>query len=139
MVEKGRNGGRKLFNDIDLMGRILGAKWLRNQVISNNIANVGTPNYKRYDVSFESLLQSKLGQKRLELKATNHRHIRTRLDDLTPKIYRETGSSVRQDGNNVDIDKEMAKLAENALAYDILTEQIKTKFKLLSSAINEGR
>jgi len=139
MVEKGRNGGRKLFNDIDLMGRILGAKWLRNQVISNNIANVDTPNYKRYDVSFESLLQSKLGQKRLELKATNHRHIRTRLDDLTPKIYRETGSSVRQDGNNVDIDKEMAKLAENALAYDILTEQIKTKFKLLSSAINEGR
>ena len=128
-----------MFNDIDLMGRILGAKWLRNQVISNNIANVDTPNYKRYDVSFESLLQSKLGQKRLELKATNHRHIRTRLDDLTPKIYRETGSSVRQDGNNVDIDKEMAKLAENALAYDILTEQIKTKFKLLSSAINEGR
>jgi len=139
LVEKGRNGGQKLFQDIDLMGRILGAKWLRHQVISNNIANVDTPNYKRYDVSFEDLLQSKLNHKRLELGATNNRHITARINYVTPKIYRETESIGRNDRNNVDIDKEMVELAENALSYDILAEQIRTKFQLLSTAINERR
>ena len=124
-----------MFKDISLMGQILGAKWLRNQVLSNNIANAETPNYKRSDVSFEEILS----KKRLCLSTTNDKHSSSHLFKLVPKVYTEFTTTLRNDGNNVDIDKEMVELTKNALSYDILTEQIKTKFQLLRTAINEGR
>lgn len=128
-----------MFDDINMIGQLLGARWLRNQILSNNIANADTPKYKRYDVSFEEMLKSEMNKPRLKLRTTNNRHMNNTIEKITPKVYRDSNTSYRQDGNNVDIDKEMVMLAENSLSYDILSEQIKTKFQLLSSAINGGR
>ena len=50
-----------VYNYINVLDKAADASWLRNEAISNNIANVDTPNYKRQDVSFEAELQHALG------------------------------------------------------------------------------
>jgi len=132
---------RNMFETIDFMGRLLDVKSKRHELISNNLANVDTPGYKRYDIAFEELLKSKLYRKSIPLTSTNDRHINSKkqLSDIKPKIYRENESSHRNDKNNVDIDKEMVEMVKNTLSYNIISEQISTNFKLFQIAINEGR
>ena len=54
------------FDYINVLDRAADAAWQRNEAISNNIANVDTPGYKRQDVAFESVLQQALGNNRYE-------------------------------------------------------------------------
>ena len=48
------------FDYINVMDRAADASYLRETVISNNISNVDTPQYKRQDVNFEDVLKNKL-------------------------------------------------------------------------------
>ena len=50
--------GSDAYNYINVLQQATDASWLRNSIISNNIANVDTPNYKRSDVQFETYLMS---------------------------------------------------------------------------------
>ena len=54
------------FDYINVLEKAADASWLRDQCISNNIANVDTPGYKRQDVDFESVLEKELGYRRTE-------------------------------------------------------------------------
>ena len=54
------------FDYINVLNRAADAAWQRNEAISNNIANVDTPGYKRQDVAFESVLQQALGNNRYQ-------------------------------------------------------------------------
>lgn len=130
-----------MFNDIDFMGSLLDVKLKRHELISNNLANVDTPGYKRYDISFEELLKSRLNSRSIPLVTTDDKHINTKkqLMDIKPKIYREQEYSYRNDKNNVDIDKEMVEMVKNTLSYNIISEQISKNFKILQTAISEGR
>jgi flagellar basal-body rod protein FlgB len=100
-----------LFGDISLMERLLDAKWLRNQVLANNIANADTPGFKRSDVYFEEYLRQAIKDKtdgrNLDLKTTNPRHIAkiNSLDNLGPEVIRQDETTFRNDQNNVDIEK----------------------------------
>lgn len=60
-----------MFRDIDLMTKGLNASWKRNEVISNNIANVNTPNYKRMEVKFEEFLSNKISGRQLKGASTH--------------------------------------------------------------------
>ncbi|MFO7151710.1 MAG: flagellar basal body rod protein FlgB [Bacillota bacterium] len=126
-----------------LLEKYMDAKWLRNEVISNNIANVDTPNFKRSDVVFEDVLKNHLKESapRLALTTTSEKHIKASRSSVgvKPRIVVQNDRTLRNDGNNVDIDKEMVKLVENALSYNILAEQLQRQFSLLRSAITEGR
>lgn len=138
----------KLFNNVDLLQKGMDAAWLRNDVVSNNIANADTPGFKSSSVSFESLFKSALedaedGTPGFCAKQTREGHVAftgdASLDDISPVVTQNSNTTMRQDGNNVDIEAENVALAKNTIYYYMLTEQINSEFSRLSMAIKEGK
>ncbi|KGK90379.1 flagellar basal-body rod protein FlgB [Desulfosporosinus sp. HMP52] len=112
----------------------LDASSLRQQVLSNNVANIDTPNFKRSDVNFQLALGAALGEESpvLQMKQTSPKHlssISAEIDALG--IVTDRTTSLRNDGNNVDIDREMANVAENGLYYNSLTRAISSQLGLM--------
>ena len=124
-----------------IMERALYASSVRQNVISNNIANVNTPGFKKSEVSFEEQLQKALNGNVLPMTLTNDHHIATVKDstDLSPNIHTVNNTTLRIDGNNVDIDEEMACLAKNNIYYQAVAQQMSKYLSNIKSAINEGR
>ncbi|SJZ53025.1 flagellar basal body rod protein FlgB [Garciella nitratireducens] len=123
-----------------LLKNALGASQLRQETIANNIANINTPNYKASRVIFEEELQRVLQRGgSIGLKATHFNHIGISKQTVEPKIIKDTAASMRNDGNNVDIDLEMANLAANQLLYNALIQQSNGKISTLRYIIHEGR
>ena len=113
---------------------------LRNKAISNNLANVDTPNYKRQSVSFRNQLRSAMEETN-DLTKTNDKHITIGIDNLNelqPEVSKNKSTSFRNDGNNVNIDKEMSKLAKNSLEYRAIVKQVSNQFNRLGSVIQKG-
>ena len=123
------------------MEKLLDVKWKRHELFSNNMANVDNPGFKRQDISFEEKLKESLSKRTLPLVTTEASHITNRknFSDIKPTIVRQDDRSFRNDENNVDVDKEMVELLKNSFSYNILSDQVQMNFRLLSSAINEGR
>jgi len=123
-----------------VLEKALSASSLRQKTISNNIANVNTPKFKRSEVLFEDILQQKMsGSQQLDLAKTNEKHISTQSQALAPTMRMVADNSFRTDGNNVDIDIEMANMAKNSIYYDALAQQLSRYFTTLKSVIKEGR
>ena len=125
-----------LFGNVNLLQKGLDASWLKNEIISHNISNVDTPNFKAQKVEFESVFR-----KALEgggLKVTNSKHIAGKNGSkLAPIISEKTGVT-RMDGNNVDIEGEMAELASNSIHYNYMLQKVSKEFAMLKTAIKEG-
>jgi flagellar basal-body rod protein FlgB len=128
----------------------LGGLTLRQQTIAHNIANVDTPGYRAREVSFEEQLRAELAAPRrsaelvrLGLVTTHQRHIpldpRLHLNGTRPQIAESLDGTLRADGNTVDVDREMAKLAETQVVYNALAQAQISRFAHLRSAIREGR
>lgn len=123
------------YSYINVLDKAADASWLREQTITNNIANVDTPGYKRKDVDFESVLQRELGNSQytsLDEKVKN-----LDLSELGVSTYTDSASySYRIDENNVDIDTENVELASEQIRYQALTENcITSEFNRLSTAL----
>lgn len=128
---------RKVFAIVE---RGLDAASLRQRVLSDNLANVDTPGYKRSDVRFQQELRRVMEARRLPLRLTHATHLSGKTVDLpAPQVVKDDTISYRNDGNNVDIDVEMARLAENSIYYDALARQMSYLLGSLRSAILEGR
>jgi flagellar basal-body rod protein FlgB len=112
----------------DLIKKGLDASSLRSKVISNNIANINTKGYKRYTVAFEENLQQSIDS--IELKTTKNQHISDGSQPGEIKVNQDLSSSMRQDGNNVDIDNEMANQAANTMMYNALVSQVNSRIAL---------
>lgn len=126
----------------NLLEKALDAAWLRNEVISNNIANVNTPGYKKSSVKFEEVLSNSLGEATISGNLRREKHIpigKNAALSAGPEISTEEFTSTRRDGNNVDIDVEMAELAKNTIKYNSLIAQLTKEFRRLSLVINDGR
>ena len=122
------------FNYINVLDRAADASWLRNEAISNNIANATTPGYKRQDVAFESELRKALGYDTCEPMDEKVAEFQTKR--FSPKAYTDSqGYSYRLDGNNVDIDNENVYLAENQLMYQGLLSAITSEFHNLQTVM----
>ncbi|AVX31197.1 flagellar basal-body rod protein FlgB [Carboxydocella thermautotrophica] len=130
---------------INFLERGLDAASLRHQVLSNNIANVSTPGFKRSDVVFEEVLAAALGQGEKTTLAgvrTDAKHLpigSVPIVAVQPQLVRQEDTSLRNDGNNVDIDVEMAELAKNTIYYEALSRQIGAEIAKLKYVISEGR
>lgn len=124
--------GSNAFNYINVLKKTADASWKRNEVISNNIANVDTPGYKRKDVQFESYLMGALtGDDSLDRRVAN-----VRMDSLNSQVYTEYANlSYRMDGNNVDIDTESSNLAENQIRYYALMDSMTQEFNRLKMVL----
>lgn len=122
------------FDYINVLDKAADASWLRNEAISNNIANASTPYYKRQDVAFESELKKALGYNRYQSMDSKVDNIKT--SRLNPQVYTDYGNfSYRLDGNNVDIENENVMLAENQLKYQGLLTSINQEFTNLQSVM----
>lgn len=133
MIQNERSAGMissRAYNYINVLEKASDASWTRNSVISNNIANVDTPGYKRKDIRFEEYLQGAVsGGSSLDDNIAN-----ADLDSLTGTTYTDyASSSYRIDGNNVDIDTENAELAKNQIKYYTMLDSISQEFKRIQS------
>lgn len=129
---------------ITLLENAISAASLRHKVITNNIANVNTPDFKRSEVEFEQVLSKALNPvaAKLPMKVTNEKHIGASImkpASIAPQVRMINNNSMRVDGNNVDIDIEMANMAKNSIYYDAAVQQLNRHFSSIKSAINEGR
>lgn len=125
-------------NLISLLEKAMGGSVLRHNVLSNNITNVNTPGFKRSDVSFRSTLDGAI-RSQLELKTTKPVHLKSPKAIAEPRIINDDKTSLRSDGNNVDIDIELANLAENNLYFNSLAHFLSSQLALLRQSISEGR
>ncbi len=117
---------KKLENSLD-------AAWLRNDVISQNIANADTPGYKRKEVQFEEYLNSEMKHSRIEngmSRLSGGKGIKV--------VNDHENYSYRLDGNNIDIEREMAQMAMNTLRYNTLIQRMNGQFAKLRNVI-KGR
>ena len=122
------------FDYINVLNRAADAAWQRNEAISNNIANVDTPGYKRQDVAFESVLQQALGNNRYQ--SMDDKVANVNLSRLRGRAYVDYANySYRLDGNNVDIENENVMLAENQLKYKGLISSINQEFTNLKTVM----
>jgi len=136
--------GNLLFSkSMSLMGKGLDAASLRNTVISDNLANIETPGFKKSDVVFEDELKKALTRTGpIQGMITNAKHIpigQPSVPQISPAVVRQNSTTIRNDGNNVDIDSEMAAMAKNTITYSALAQLLNGEFSKLKSAISEGR
>lgn len=129
---------------LDSMQRGLQAAALRHEVISDNIANVNTPRFKKKNVIFEELLAKELmpaDPGKLEMVRTHDRHLPEPPQSrrATAVIQLEDTDTMRVDGNNVDVDLEMANLAKNQLYYNALATQMRSYVRKVKEVITSGQ
>jgi flagellar basal-body rod protein FlgB len=120
----------------DLLKKGLDASSLRGKVIASNIANINTAGYKRHYVSFEDTLKKSISAS--EMKTTDSRHIKTTGSAGEITVKQDTSTSMRQDGNNVNIDNEMVNQAANSLMYNALVSQINSRISSTRNVITGG-
>jgi len=133
---------RNIFNQTKLLEKALDAAWLRNEIISHNIANADTPGYKKMGVSFEDELKSAMKAGGFNGKKTRDKHLdigSKSIDEVVPRVYTVDSTMTRRDENNVDIETEMVERAKNEIYYNALIQKISMEFQRLSNIINEGR
>jgi flagellar basal-body rod protein FlgB len=127
---------------MNLMERFMDLAVQRQSLISGNLANVDTPGYKTVDIDFEQELQSAIGQEGLSTEVTNVRHFSKKVDieeGATGSPREVDGLTLRNDMNNVNIDREMAEMSTNGLKFSTVAQLIEEKFRILKSAVLEGR
>lgn len=121
-----------IYDYVNLLDKAADASWMRQEAISNNIANVNTPGYKRQDVAFEDSLQEAISNSRY--RSTDEKVANLSKADLRIRSYTDSsGFSYRLDGNNVDIDTENAALARNQLKYNALVDSINHEFSMIKA------
>lgn len=132
----------KLFSSVNTLQGGLNASWLRNEVISNNIANVDTPGFKASHVKFEDLVAEAVNPEagNLKMAVTDENHIpaagSNAIDEIEPEVITDETTTTRLDGNNVNIDNEMVELAKNSINYYATVSKINSEFRKLNSAIS---
>lgn len=92
----------------------------RQRLVASNIANADTPGYKTRDLDFQT-------------------EFRNALAGGTPRSQEVSGLEVKNDGNNVSVDREARLLAENAIRFNLASNLMRAELRALKSAIKEGR
>lgn len=113
----------------------------RQNVISSNIANINTPNYKTKDLSFENELKN-VQQPVLKLAQTNGSHlssINSNLNVSKPSLIQVQGLEEQNDGNNVNLDTQMSEMSKNKVIFDALQSSIKKDSRLFRSVIESSQ
>jgi len=133
-----------IFKPVDILQKGLSASWTRNAVIRNNIANVETPGFKASDVEFESLLARSVQTGGFKGTKTHPRHIdigsgSRKEPNFETRVVKRDDMSMRMDGNNVDIESENVKLAQNSVQYNTIMAKLNSELRRLKTAIAEGR
>ncbi len=105
---------------VDRLGHYLNLLGTRQKLVSSNIANADTPDYRTRDIDFqfEFMSLTRGGQ---------------------PQVVNPEGLAVKSDGNDVNMDREARLLAENAMRFQLASALLKNQFRQVHSAIEGGR
>ena len=133
----------KIIGKTAFLEKALSASWMKNEAITNNIANVNTPGYKRQDVRFEDLLTEMTDLPMAETGKGNKKFMpvssNAMRNSMEPYLVTDNNTRTRKDGSNVDVDVEMAEMAKNTIKYNGLVQIISSEYNKLKSAISGGR
>jgi flagellar basal-body rod protein FlgB len=130
-----------------LLEKSLDVESSRRKVISNNIANVDVPHFKRSEVNFESELKRAIRQRedasnKLPAIMTNEKHIpffvERDLESVQPRINLDYTTSYRNDGNNVDIEKEMVDASKNMMRYNAFVTSLNHNYKMIKLVMRQA-
>ena len=116
----------------------LDAYMTRSRALANNMANVTTPGYQRIEVTFEEQLKAALDNKKILGDRTDKNHMflgKPELDNIQAEAYRSQDQTLAGEINNVDIDLEMAKMAENQIQYQFAVKFIQSRMQDITSSI----
>ncbi|MGD9553487.1 MAG: flagellar basal body rod protein FlgB [Arcobacteraceae bacterium] len=111
----------------------------RQKVISGNIANINTPNYKTKELVFEQELQQ--ANDDLKLKTTHHKHIAFDLENpkiTGPQLVEVQNLLEQNDGNNVSLDKQISEMSKNTVIFNALQASIKKDSQWLKAIIDSS-
>ena len=125
-----------------LLQKALDFRVARHNVLASNIANVETPGYKARDLVFEKALgQALKAHQPGPLTVTHAKHLDGRnitpLELVQPKSIRSGSPVGSLDGNTVDMEREMAKLAENQIDFNAVTQMMMKRGSTIKSAVTE--
>jgi len=127
---------------ISALHKALNIGALQHKVLTSNIANLDTPNYKAFEVVMEDELKKNGGAgQAIKLIRTQPQHLAGRHPLSTQAKIKATDPppfNLRADGNTVDLEKTMGKLAENTILYRAAAQMIKKKFQGLLNSIQGG-
>jgi len=115
----------KVSNIVDFLEAGIRAEGLRQKAITNNVANLNTPGYRRVDVRFEQLLA----------KAMDSRGAAD-LDQITPELYRPMQTPVKSDGNDVNLEAEVGEMVKNTLRHRAYVRLLNKRYQQMQAAIN---
>ncbi len=123
-----------VFQSIKPLEQALNASMMQQRTITSNISNVDTPNYKRLTVSFQDNLQE--AAKNFQSYKSNPKHVPFNNEMNTNQVVKTDKNTLNNsNGNNVDMDVEMADLAKNQLWYNAMIEKTNSQFRDLQTAI----
>jgi flagellar basal-body rod protein FlgB len=105
---------------------------VRHRALANNIANIDTPGYQRTDVAFHEQLAAALA-------STNTDKAQACLERVRPQATVDRTRFARIDGNTTSVETEMGELAKNTLEYEMDTQLLQNKFRMLRAAITDGK
>ena len=121
---------------VNLLKSAADASWTREEVLTNNIANVDTPNYKRQDVEFSSYLANALQRSGKNSASRTQRVNNVNYNDLAIRTYTDNSTlSYRTDGNNVDLSTENVELASEQINYNALIDSMNNEFSRFKAVL----
>lgn len=124
------------FGYVNLLKSAADASWTREEVLTNNIANVDTPNYKRKDVEFSSYLANALQRSGKNSSSLTQRVNNVDYKDISIRTYTDNSTlSYRTDGNNVDLSTENVELASEQINYNALIDSMNNEFSRFKSVL----
>ncbi len=130
-----------------LLEKALDVETVRRRVIANNVANVDVPHFRRSEVNFESELRRVIRgnqdpDNKLPALMSDSRHIpfytERDIRGVRPRINLDYTTSYRNDGNNVDIEKEMVDAAKNMMRYNTYVSGLNHNFKMLKLSMRSA-
>lgn len=110
---------------IESLPQLMEAVQLRHKVISQNLANVNTPGYRRLDVEFEQQFADAISSGSGPVPG-----------QISPQIVEDNSAALRADGNNVDVDKELGQLNKNSLLFQMYSQLLSSQFDSMRDAID---
>ena len=125
-----------IFGYVNVLKSAADASWLREEVLSKNIANVDTPNYKRQDVEFKTYLNSAIEQSGKPKATLTQKINNVDLSNIKTRTYTDNSTlSYRIDGNNVDLSTENVELAAEQINYNALIDSMNNEFSRFKAVI----
>ena len=125
-----------MFGFVNVLKAAADASWTREEVLTNNIANVDTPNYKRQDVDFTTYLRSALSRTNGGSSSLTNRVNNLNYNDIAIRTYTDNSTlSYRLDGNNVDLSIENVELASEQINYNALIDSMNNEFSRFKTVL----